>query len=146
MRKSAALAALLLVSCDAASPQPKIDVRDAWARVTVPGQMASAAYFTIANSGGKDVLLSVSSPSAKASLHSTSMDNGVMRMRPLESLEVPAGSRVALKPGGTHVMLMDLKAPLQGGSTITLDLKFERSGERHVVADVRPASATGASM
>jgi copper(I)-binding protein len=56
------------------------------------------------------------------------MDNGVMRMRPLEGLDVPKDGTVELKPGGTHVMLMGLKQPLQSGATLELDLKFEKSG------------------
>lgn len=143
LKTIAALGLLLLASCSASVP-PAISVEDAWARASVPGQMSSAAYFTVRNTGGADTLLSVSSPSANASMHSTSMDNGVMRMRPLASLEVPAHSTVALKPGGTHVMLMGLKAPLEAGSTIVLDLRFEKSGERQVTANVRPAD--GAAM
>ncbi|MGN6154119.1 MAG: copper chaperone PCu(A)C [Sphingomicrobium sp.] len=139
------LAALLLASCKPANAPPAVSIDGAWARATVPGQMGSAAYFTIRNAGGADTLLSVTSPAADASLHSTSTDNGVMRMRPLQSLEIPANGTVELKPGGTHVMLMGLKQPLQAGSTLELDLKFEKSGERKVSAEVRPAGA-GAGM
>lgn len=146
MKRSAALVALLLASCHAQEAPPKIAVEDAWARATVAGQSGSAAYFTIANEGGADRLLTVSSPSADASLHSTSMDNGVMRMRPLEALEVSANSKVVLKPGGTHVMLMGLKQPLAEGGTLELDLKFEKSGEQRVIAEVRPATANGDAM
>lgn len=143
MRKAALAAAILLASCKAASGPPAVSVDDAWARATVPGQMASAAYFTIRNSGGGDTLLSVTSPQADASLHTTSMDKGVMRMRPLAKLDVPANSSVTLKPGGMHVMLMHLKQPLSAGSSVELDLKFEKSGERQVQVPVRPASGEG---
>jgi hypothetical protein len=108
--------------------------------------MGSAAYFTIRNSGGADKLLSVASPAADASLHSTSMDNGVMRMRPLQELDIPAKGTVELKPGGMHVMLMGLKQPLRSGDTLELDLRFEKSGNRKVNAEVRPASANGEGM
>jgi copper(I)-binding protein len=135
----------LLASCGAPDTPPNIDVRDAWARQTLPGQTSSAAYFTIANSGGPDRLVAVTSPNADASLHSATMDNGVMRMRPLDGLDVPAKAGVELKPGGNHVMLMGLKQPLAAGSTVTLDLRFDKSGERQVQAAVRPA-AGGASM
>ena len=145
MKHALFFAALLLASCKPASAPPAVSVDGAWARATVPGQMGSAAYFTIQNAGGEDKLLSVTSPAADASLHSTSMDNGVMRMRPLEGLDVPANGAVELKPGGTHVMLMGLKQPLEAGATLELDLKFEKSGERKVTAEVRPASA-GAGM
>jgi periplasmic copper chaperone A len=141
MKPALFFAALLLASCKPASAPPAVSVDGAWARATVPGQMGSAAYFTIRNAGGDDKLLSVTSPMAGASLHSTSLDNGVMRMRPLAALDIPAKGTVELKPGGTHVMLMGLKQPLQAGTTLELDLKFEKSGERRVDAQVRPASA-----
>ncbi len=137
MKKAAALAALLLASCNGPGPQPQIEVRDAWARASVPQQASSAAYFTIRNSGGADTLVSVSTPIGNASLHSTEMTDGIMRMRPLDSLDVPANSTVQLKPGGTHVMLMGLDAPLAPGATVGLDLTFAKSGERHVNATVR---------
>jgi copper(I)-binding protein len=146
MRMMAAVAALLLASCKAASGPPAISVADAWARATVPGQMSSAAYFTIRNAGGSDTLLFVSSPQADASLHSTRMDNGVMRMRPLATLDVPANASVELKPGGMHVMLMGLKQPLQAGSTIELDLKFEKSGDQKVAIPIRAPTADGAGL
>ena len=143
MKPAVFFAALLLASCKPASAPPEVSVEGAWARATVPGQTGSAAYFTIRNAGGADKLLSVTTPSADASLHSTSMDNGVMRMRPVQALDVPAKSAVELRPGGTHVMLMELKEPLEAGAMLELDLKFERSGERKVTADVRPATAGG---
>lgn len=145
MKPALFFAALLLASCKPASAPPAVSVDGAWARATVPGQMGSAAYFTIRNGGGDDKLLSVSSPAADASLHSTSMDNGVMRMRPLRALDIPANGSVELKPGGTHVMLMGLKQPLQAGASLELDLRFEKSGERKISAEVRPAGA-GAGM
>jgi copper(I)-binding protein len=145
MKYALFFAALLLASCKPAIAPPAVSVDGVWARATVPGQSGSAAYFTIRNAGGEDKLLTVSSPGADASLHSTSMDNGVMRMRPIEALDIPANGTVELKPGGTHVMLMGLKQPLQAGSALELDLKFEKSGERKVMAEVRPAT-TGAGM
>jgi copper(I)-binding protein len=137
--------ALVLAACKAGDP-PQISVDNAWARASVGPQASSAAYFTIRNGGGADALLSVSAPGANASLHSTAMDNGVMRMRPLEKLEVPANSTVELKPGGTHVMLMGLSQPLVAGSTVQLDLKFEHSPDKVVSATVKPATANGMAM
>jgi len=146
MRTGALVLALLLASCNGAEKAPAISIDNAWARATVGPQGSSAAYFTIRNTGGADSLLSVSSPGANASLHSTSMDNGVMRMRRLAKLDVPANSTVELKPGGTHVMLMALKAPLTARSTIRLDLKFEHSPDKIVTATVKPAASDGAGM
>lgn len=137
MRISAAIAALLLASCSAESPPPAISIDSAWARTTAPGQTSTAVYLTIANSGGSDRLVAVSSPAGQASLHSTSMEGGVMRMRHLDALDIPAESSVELKPGATHVMIIGLGEALEEGRQLPLDLQFERSGERAVAAAVR---------
>ena len=135
---AAALTALLLASCGS-EPAPQITVEDAWARAAAPGRASAAAYFTIANTGGGDRLVAVSTPVGTASIHSTSMDGGVMRMRPLDFLDVPAGGTVRLEPGGTHVMLTGLREPLTAGSSLPLTLRFERSGERRLSLEVRGA-------
>ena len=145
MRIAAAVALLLLASCKVSEP-PAISVEDPWARATVPGQAGSAAYFTIFNSGGADKLIAVSATGASASLHSTSIAGGVMRMRLLQSLDIPADSTVALDPGGIHIMLSNLRQPLSAGDTIRLQLKFEKSGERPVDATVRPGAMPETQM
>ena len=137
LRPTAALAALLLASCGGGGPKPSITIGEPWARAAAPGRTSTAAYFTIANSGGEDRLLSVTSTAGEVSLHSTSMDDGVMRMRPVEALDIPAGTTVRLEPGGTHAMVTGLKQPLAAGSALPLDLTFERSGELRVNASVR---------
>ena len=146
MRKYAAAAALLLMSCNQANEPPQISIDGALARATLPGQMSSAAYFTITNKGGPDVLLSVSSPAGDASLHSTSMSNGVMKMRSVSSLDVPANGKLELKPGGLHVMVMGLKQPLATGSSFPLEVKFQKSGEIPVEAAVKAAASDGDGM
>jgi copper(I)-binding protein len=146
LKNSFALAALLLAACRIERPPPVIDVEDAWARATVPGQSSSAAYFTVANLGGEDRLVGVSSPVGQASIHSTSMDGSVMRMRPVEFVEIPANSTVTLRPGGTHLMLTGLPAPLSPGSAVPLELRFERSGKMQVDAAVRGAAPGGVEM
>jgi hypothetical protein len=142
-RTAPALAALLLVSCTPKKAEPpQISVSGAWSRATVAGQPSAAAYLTIINRGGDDKLLKVSTPLGQATLHSTTMDNGVMRMRPLEEVDVPARSQVEFKPGGMHIMIMGVKQPLVTGSNFPLTLRFDRSGERRVTVAVRPATAT----
>jgi hypothetical protein len=144
---AAALIALLLVSCTPKkSLPPQISVSGAWSRATVPGQSTAAAYFTIVNNGGGDSLVRVSTPIGQATLHSSTMDGGVMRMRPLEGLDIPAQSMVQLKPGGTHIMVTGVKQPLIAGSSFPLALHFDRSGDRLVNVGVRPASTAGGSM
>lgn len=124
-------AGLALGSCG--EPEaPAISVREAWARPTAAGQANAAVYLTIANSGGEDRLVGVSSAAGEASLHETSMGNGVMRMRHLGTLDIPADSAVELKPAGTHIMLTGLKQPLEAGGSMSVDLQFERAGVQQV--------------
>src|SRR5690606_10830983 len=85
-----------------------------------------------------------SSPVAEtAELHTHIKDGEVMRMRPVEAIEVPAGGSVTLKPGGDHVMLMSLRAPLKEGETFPLTLIFEHRGSREVDVTVKSVGATG---
>jgi periplasmic copper chaperone A len=142
-----ALAAFaLLASCNGASEQPELAIEDAWAIATAQGQTSSAAYFTILNRGGEDRLLSVSSPVGEASIHTTSIDDGVMRMRPLDSLDIPANANVELAPHGTHIMLTGLAEPIEAGANVPLTFGFERSGELQANATARPAAGHGARM
>lgn len=146
MRLIAALAVLLLAACNTQGAAPAIKVTDIWSRAMVAGQTTGAVYMTLSNGGGEDRLVSVATPAGEASIHSTSTENGVMRMRPMHDVPVPANSMVELKPGGTHIMIMGLKAPLAAGSSFPLDLNFEKSGQMKVTVQVRPATAEGAMM
>ena len=137
------LAALLLASCGKSGP-PEIKVSDAWARETVAGQSATAAYMTIANDGaGDDRLVSVAAPApAMAMLHSSESSGGIARMREMGTgVAIPAGGRIEFKPGGSHVMVTGLGAPLKPSQSLKLTLRFEKSGERPI--DVRVTSAAG---
>ena len=128
------LGALLLVGCSA-EEAPLVTVNDA--RVTALPTSA-AAYFTLTNSGGRDRLLSVDAASlGKASLHETSMDGDMMRMRSIEGgIEVPAKGEVRLSANGKHVMIQGLTKPLVPGSSVPLTLRFERQGSVTVNAAV----------
>ena len=121
-------------------------VKEAWVRGTVAQQMATGAFFQISSStGGK--LVSVSSPAAAVvEIHEMSMDGNTMKMRALPNgLDLPAGKTVALKPGGYHVMLMDLKAPLKAGESIDLSLVVEgKDGKKETIAVKAPVKALGA--
>lgn len=143
MKQGAALAALLLAACDLKDSPPQVAVRDAWARATMPGQPSAAVYLTIRNSGGPDRLESVSSAIGNAAVHESSTSGGVMRMRPVAAVEVPAGSTVSLRPGGTHIMLRGLGAPLAAGSSFPLRLDFQRSGTKDVEVAVRAPGEDG---
>lgn len=146
VNRTLALATLLLSCCSPSGSPPELHLTDAWARETVAGQTSTAAYLSIANSGGaRDTLVTVTAPvPAKASLHATSYADGVARMRPLEDgLEIPPGETVALEPGGAHIMVEKLAERLDSGETLQLTLRFLRSGERAIEIPVRSAAAPG---
>lgn len=115
-----------------------------YARSTAPGQPTGGAYLSITNAGAAaDKLVSVTAGiSTSVELHEMKMDGNVMRMREVPGIEVPAGKAVELKPGGLHIMLMGLKAPLKQGEKFPLKLKFEKAGEVTVTVNVEGAAAS----
>ena len=129
--RHAAIAALVLAAATAIA---QTTVKDAWVRGTVAQQKASGAFMHITSAkGGK--LLEVSSPVAGvAEIHEMAMQGDMMRMRAVPALELPAGKAVELKPGGYHVMLMDLKQQLKPGDSVPLTLVVEgKDGKRETV-------------
>lgn len=134
-----ALGALLFA---AAAANAQVTVKDAWVRATVPQQKATGAFMQL-ESPQDARLVSVSSPlTPTAEVHEMAMQDNVMRMRQVTAIDLPAGKPVELKPGGYHVMLMDLKQPVKVGDTVPLSLVFEgKDGKRQTVqvqAPVRP--------
>ncbi len=121
-----------------------IDIDHPWARATAPSAPTGAAYFALHNTGKEDDrLVSASTPVAeKAELHTHLMDNGVMKMRPVNAVEVATGSQTVLAPGGLHVMLIGLKQPLVKGKAFPLTLVFEKAGPTTVQVDVQGAGET----
>lgn len=102
-----------------------VTVSKAWARATVPGQKASGAFMTLLSADGAR-LLGIKTPQASvAEIHEMKMDGDVMKMKPVTALDLPAGQAVELKPGGYHLMLMDLKAPLNPGASLPLTLNLQ---------------------
>lgn len=148
--KTAVAALLVLIACGAAHAQQAAQsgptVVQPWARATPGGAKVGAAYMEIkAGAAGADKLLAVSSDAAETvELHNHIMDNGVARMRRVDDIAVPAGGSVALKPGGYHVMLINLKQQLKAGDKVKLKLKFEKAGAVDVEANVQPIGAQGA--
>ena len=135
-----------------AAAHAQVDVRDAWVRTAVPGQSGTGAFMTLtAKDGAK--LVGASSPVAGVTeVHEMNMDGDVMRMRAVPALDLPAGKAVQLKPGGYHVMLMELKRALPKGASVplTLTLKDANGKESKLelklpVASTAPASASGAA-
>ena len=136
-----ALSLLLLGGCSQPAAGPSIRVTDAWARATVPGQSSGAIYATIENKGEADRLVGVTSDAGMAMLHANEGKDGVARMRMIGELEIPAAGRVPLAPGGTHVMLSGLKAPLTAGGDLAVTMRFALAGAQPVkVAIVDPGA------
>ena len=109
----------------AQSARTSVDIKDAWVRSTVPGQMGTGAFMKITAKAGTR-LIGVSSPVAGvAEVHEMKMDKDIMQMRAMPALDLPAGKTIELKPGGYHVMLMDLKQPLLKDSKVPLTLMFK---------------------
>lgn len=128
--------------CLCAAAQAQVKVTDAWVRGTVSQQKASGAFMRITSAqGGK--LLEVSSPVAGvAEIHEMAMQGDMMRMRAVPTLELPAGKAVELKPGGYHVMLMDLKQQLKPGESVPLTLVVEgKDGKRETLEVKAPVRA-----
>ena len=132
------LAAALACAASTSSAQaPGVTVSGAWARATMPGQPVSGAYFDIVSAEG-GALVGASSPAAGVvEVHQMQLDGGVMKMRAMPRLPLPAGKTVSLKPGGYHVMLMDLKQPLREGDKVALTLKLEGKGGKATTLDVQ---------
>lgn len=136
------IATLLALSGGAVQAQ-NLSVTQAWVRATVPGQQATGAFMKITSKEG-GTLVGVSSPVAGvAQVHEMKMEDGVMKMRAAAGgLELPAGKTVELQPGGYHVMLMDLKAPLKKDTLVplTLVVKNAKGGESRVEVKARVSS------
>lgn len=141
------LAALLLSASVYAGD---IKVEGAWSRATAPGQDAAGVDLTI-TSKLPATLVGVSSPAAKtAELHSMTHGDGMMKMREVKAIELPAGTRVNLGEGGYHLMLIGLKAPLKDGENIPLTLTIRLADKSTVKvearAEVKPLTATKDTM
>lgn len=139
MRSALALIATLCVAACRYEPAAEsIRVDDAWSRPTMPGMSMGVAYFTLTNGTDvDDALIAASTPvAARVEMHETSMEDGMARMRPLTEIAVPARGRVAVKPGGIHLMLVDLAQPLPDGSHVPMTLEFRNAGKLAVELSV----------
>jgi len=130
---------LLIAGTSHAAENAKLIVTDAWMRASLGQVPTTAAYFKVENRGtNEDKLLSVSTPVAgMAHLHNSAEANGVMTMTAVNALIVKPGETVTLTPGGVHVMVMNMKAPIKAGSKVQMVLTFERAGRIEVEAEVR---------
>lgn len=146
-RSLAAAAFMALASASLhAQAQANVSVKDAWVRATVPQQKASGAFMQL-QATRDSKLVSVSSPlTPNVELHEMAMQGDVMRMRQVTTLDLPAGKLVELKPGGYHLMLLNLKAQMKEGDAVPFTLVFEgKDGKRETVEIKAPVRALGAT-
>ena len=123
-----------------------LEVGHPWSRATPPGAKVAGGYFSVTNNGSSpDRLLSISSENSdKAELHELGVNEGVMTMRPVSGgLEIPAGGKVALKPGGYHLMFIGLKRQPKQGEKFPATLTFEKAGSVTVEFAVEGMGETG---
>ena len=118
-----------------------------FARATPAAARVAGAYLTVENKGtAPDRLIAASSPVAGVTeIHEMTMDGGVMKMRAIPGIEIKAGAKVELKPGGYHVMLIELKQPLKNGDRFPLTLTFKKAGKIDVSVWVEDMASRGGS-
>jgi copper(I)-binding protein len=128
----------------------QVSVKDPWVRGTVAQQKASGAFMQITSAAGGRLVGASSPVAGVVEIHEMAMDGNVMKMRAIPGLTLPAGQPVELKPGGFHVMLMDLKQALQPGQTVPITLVIEGAGGQRetvqVSASVRALNQGAAPM
>ena len=145
---AAAAATLLSATFAAAEPLKVGDLQidGLWTRATPPRAVAAGGFLTITNTGSApDTLVGVASPvAAIGELHDMTVEDGIMIMRPVEGgIAIPPGASVDLAPGGLHIMLIDLKAPLKKGEDVPVTLTFEKAGSVEATLHVAPIGAPG---
>jgi copper(I)-binding protein len=149
--KTLALAAALSLATFAGAVHAQaVQTKDAWVRPTIGTQRTTGAFMTL--TAGTDLkLVSASSPDARVvEVHEMAMVGDIMKMRAIPALELPAGKPVELKPGGFHLMLIDVVRPLKVGTAVTVDLEVEDAAQKRsrisVQATVRPMGAGSAPV
>lgn len=146
MHRRLLLTAALLFPIAARAQVPPVKVEHVWSRAAMAGH-TGVVYLTVTATGSPDSLTGASSPVAKqVELHETYNDHGVMKMRPIASLEVTPDTPMMLKPGGYHIMLIGLTKALHEGDTFPLTLHFAKAGAITVTAQVEKAGASEMQM
>ncbi len=135
----------VLMSALFSQAQAQVTVKDAWVRATVAQQKATGAFMQLQSAQDAKLISAQSPVAGVVEVHEMAMDGGVMKMRAVPSLALPAGKAVELKPGGYHVMLMDLKRQVKDGDTVPVTLVVEgKDGKRQnieIKASARMAAA-----
>ncbi len=137
-------AALSLASSAVMAQAAAVKVDGGWARATVQGQKGTGAFMNITAKEGTQLVGISSAVAGVAEVHEMKMDGDVMKMRAVPALDLPAGKTVQLKPGGYHVMLMDLKMPLTKDSTVPMTLRFKDAKGKESQLEIRLPVSTAA--
>ncbi|MBK7417499.1 MAG: copper chaperone PCu(A)C [Dechloromonas sp.] len=146
MKKFSLLLASLLVSAGAlAAAADMVTVDEPYVRLAPPNAPATGAFMVIKNAGDKDVkVVKADNPASKATeLHTHLNENGVMKMRPVAAIDVKSKGEAVLKPGGLHVMLINLNAPMKEGDVVPITLTFDDGSSKKVDAKVVKTMAAG---
>jgi periplasmic copper chaperone A len=130
-------------STDSEIDQTDVVIRDGWVQETPASQTITAAYMVIENRSDADITLkAASSPVARVvELHKMELTDGLMRMRRVDSIDIPAGGAVELKPGGYHLMVIGLNHQLKAGELVSLTLQFSNDVRKSIRVPVKPRSA-----
>ena len=144
------LTAARLALCATTAFAGDIEIKAPWVRGTVAGQTATGAFMEVTSKAGATLVGAASPVAGLTEIHEMKMDGGVMKMRAIARLDLPAGKPVVLGPGGYHVMLMNLKQTIKTGESVPLTLQFETREKKaetiDVVAEVRdPTGKTPAA-
>lgn len=127
---SIAFAAAMMSALPAAA---QVTVTDPWVRGTVVGQMATGAFMKLQSAKDARLVAAASPVAGVVEIHEMAVENNIMRMRAVTALSLPAGRTVELKPGGYHVMLMDLKQQMKEGEVVPVTLVIEAGGKRETI-------------
>ena len=134
----------LLALTTAAWAQTTVKVEDAWVRGTVATQKATGAFMRLTPSANARLVEARSPVAGVVEIHEMAMENDVMRMRQVPGVDLAAGRTLELKPGGYHVMLMDLKQPLKAGEQVPITLVFEDAAQKRFTQEIKaPVTALG---
>lgn len=129
--------ATLIAAAGVANVSAQVTVKDPWVRATVPAQKATGAFMQITAPQDTRLVEAKSAVAGAAEIHEMKMENNVMKMRQVAGIDVPAGKAVDLKPGGYHVMLMDLKEQMKEGASVPVTLVFEGKDKKRETVEVK---------
>lgn len=149
MKRVSLFAASMMLSAGVfAGSADQVSVQDPYVRLAPPNAPATGAFMVIKNNGEKDIkVVKADNPASKVTeLHTHLNEGGVMKMRPVQGIDIKSKGEAVLKPGGMHVMLIDLKSAMKEGDVVPITLTFDDGSTKKVDAKVVRPMAAGAPM